>query len=90
MSITTNRTFGELGGGKARPFSRACLILSPTQITAPRLATTATAAGKLTTTKRLKMRRLALDDRDEPRGKPYRHEQPGQAVDPGKGDQDGG
>ena len=58
MSITIKRTFGDPGGGKGRAFSRACLIRSPTQSDAPRIATTATAAGKLTRTNRRKPRRL--------------------------------
>ena len=35
-------------------------------------------------------RAIALDERDQPRGQPECHEQPGQAVDPGKSNQDGG
>ena len=71
--------------------SRAlCLIRSPTQSDAPRIATIATATGKLTTDESPEARRLPLEERNEPRGHPQRHDQPGQAVDPGKGDQDGG
>ena len=59
MSITIKRTFGDPGGGNGRAFSCACLIQSPTQSDAPRIATIAMAAGKLTRTNRRKPARCA-------------------------------
>ena len=90
MSITIRRTFGDPGGGKGRACSRACLMRSPTQSDAPRIATIRAAAGKLTTTNRRKPATIALEQRNELRGEPQRHDQPGQGVDPGKGNQDEG